>query len=71
MGVAVALATYPIVRRLTRRLEALQHGVEQWGDGNLAARVPVSGDDEIGYLAGRFNHAAQQIETLVRHAMPC
>lgn len=66
VGVAVALATYPIVRRLTRRLEALQHGVEQWGDGNLAARVPVSGDDEIGYLAGRFNHAAQQIETLVK-----
>lgn len=66
VAVAVALATFPIVRRLTRRLEALQHGVEQWGDGNLAARVPVSGDDEVGYLAGRFNHAAQQIESLVK-----
>ncbi|MFZ3128155.1 MAG: ATP-binding protein, partial [Rhodoferax sp.] len=48
-----------------RRLEALQHSVEQWGDGNLSVRVPVGGDDEIGFLASRFNHAAQQIETLV------
>lgn len=66
VAVAVALATYPIVRRLTRRLEALQHSVEQWGDGKLNVRVPVGGDDEVGFLAQRFNHAAQQIETLVK-----
>lgn len=65
VGIAVALATYPIVRRLTRRLEALQHGVEQWGDGNLSARVPVAGDDEVGFLASRFNHAAEQVQGLV------
>ena len=66
VGVAVALATYPIVRRLTRRLEALQHSVQQWGDGNLSVRVPVTGDDEVGFLATRFNRAAEQIETLVK-----
>lgn len=66
VGVAVALATYPIVRRLTRRLEALQHSVQQWGDGDLSVRVPVQGHDEVGFLATRFNHAAQQIETLVK-----
>lgn len=66
VAVAVALATYPIVRRLTRRLEALQHSVEQWGDGQLSVRVPVGGDDDVGFLAQRFNHAAQQIETLVK-----
>jgi signal transduction histidine kinase len=65
VGVAVALATYPIVRRLTRRLEVLQHSVQKWGDGDLSVRVPVAGDDEVGFLATRFNHAAQQIETLV------
>ena len=65
VGVAVALATYPIVRRLTRRLEALQRSVQQWGDGDLSARVPVGGNDEVGFLAARFNHAAQQVETLV------
>jgi signal transduction histidine kinase len=66
VGIAVALATYPIVRRLTRRLETLQHSVEQWGDGDLSVRIPVAGDDEVGFLATRFNHAAQQIETLVK-----
>jgi signal transduction histidine kinase len=66
VGVAVALATYPIVRRLTRRLESLQHSVQKWGDGDLSVRVPVAGDDEVGFLAARFNHAAQQIETLVK-----
>jgi signal transduction histidine kinase len=65
VGVAVALATYPIVRRLTRRLERLQEGVEQWGTGNLSARVALDGDDEVGVLATRFNHAAAQIEVLV------
>lgn len=66
VGVAVALATYPIVRRLTRRLEALQRSVQQWGDGDLSARVPVGGNDEVGFLAARFNHAAQQVETLLK-----
>jgi signal transduction histidine kinase len=66
VAVAVALATYPIVRRLTRRLETLQRGVEKWGDGDLSARVPEGGDDEVGFLGSRFNHAAQQIETLVK-----
>jgi signal transduction histidine kinase len=66
VAVAVALATYPIVRRLTRRLETLQNGVQQWGDGNLSIRVPEGGNDEVGFLAARFNHAAQQVETLVK-----
>ncbi len=66
VAVAVALGTYPIVRRLTRRLETLQNGVERWGDGDLSVRVPVQGDDEVGFLASRFNHAAQQIQTLVK-----
>ena len=66
VGLAVALATYPIVRRLTKRLEVLQQGVEQWGSGDLSARVPLDGNDEVGYLAARFNHAAQRIETLMK-----
>jgi signal transduction histidine kinase len=65
VAVAVALATYPIVRRLTRRLESLQAGVERWGAGELNTRVAVTGDDEVGFLAKRFNHAAERIETLV------
>ncbi len=66
VAVAVALATYPIVRKLTQRLEQLQRGVERWGDGDLSVRVPVRGHDEVAYLAERFNHAAEKIDTLVR-----
>ncbi|NBW50529.1 MAG: HAMP domain-containing protein [Betaproteobacteria bacterium] len=66
VALAVALGTYPIIRRLTRRLESLQIGVERWGNGDLSARVAMQGDDEVGFLASRFNHAAEQIETLVR-----
>lgn len=66
VGIAVALATYPIVRTLTRRLERLQEGVKQWGEGALSTRVPEFGNDEIGFLARRFNAAAERVETLVR-----
>ena len=66
VAVAVALATYPIIRKLTRRLELLQQGVEQWGAGNLATRVAVQGSDEVAFLARRFNKAAERIETLVQ-----
>ena len=66
VGVAVALATYPIIRKLTRRLEILRQGVEQWGRGDLSARVPVQGSDEVAFLAKRFNHAAERIEHLVQ-----
>lgn len=65
IALAVALGAYPIVRRLTRRLERLQSGVEQWGAGQLSARVAVEGNDEVGFLAQKFNHAASQVETLV------
>ncbi|MFI5443893.1 ATP-binding protein [Polaromonas sp. UC242_47] len=65
VALAVALGTYPIVRRLTQRLEGLQRGVERWGDGDLSARVAVQGSDEVAFLAERFNHAAERIETLM------
>ena len=65
VALAVALGTYPIVRRLTQRLEGLQRGVERWGDGDLSARVSVNGSDEVAFLAERFNHAAERIETLM------
>lgn len=65
VAVAVALATYPIIRKLTRRLEQLQQGVEKWGDGDLSVRFKETGADEVAFLASRFNHAAERIETLI------
>ena len=66
VALAVALGAYPIVRRLTKRLEGLQKGVERWGDGDLSARLPVQGQDEVAFLAERFNAAAERVQTLVK-----
>lgn len=65
VSLAVALGAYPIIRRLTKRLEALQRGVERWGAGELGTRVAVEGGDEVAFLAERFNHAAERIERLL------
>ena len=65
VALAVALGAYPIIRRLTLRLEALQSGVERWGTGDLSARVNSDGNDEVAFLANRFNNAAERIETLM------
>ena len=63
---AVALGSYPVVRRLTKRLEGLQRGVERLGAGDLRSRVDETGRDEAAFLAKRFNRAADQIEALVQ-----
>ena len=62
----VALGAYPVVRRLTRRLNALKEGVERFGAGALGQRVDASGRDEVAAVAASFNQAAGRIETLVQ-----
>lgn len=66
VALAVALGAYPIVRRLTKRLEVLQRGVERWGAGDLSTRLPVQGHDEVAFLAERFNAAAERVQTLLQ-----
>jgi signal transduction histidine kinase len=65
IALAVGVGTYPVVRRLTRRLERLQTSVERLGRGDLSARVAVHGRDEVARLANSFNDAAARIEQLV------
>jgi signal transduction histidine kinase len=62
---AIALGAYPVVRRLTRRLEALKQGVEAFGAGQLNHRVDATGNDEVAAVAASFNDAAERVETLV------
>jgi signal transduction histidine kinase len=65
LGLLIAVLCYPVVRRLTRRVERLQSSVEALGSGDLTARVRVEGCDEVARLAQSFNSAAAQIEQLV------
>jgi signal transduction histidine kinase len=66
VALAVALGAYPVVRRLTLRLEDLRRGVERWGEGDLSVRVSEEGRDEVAFLARRFNNAAQRVENLLK-----
>jgi signal transduction histidine kinase len=65
IALAVGVGTYPVVRRLTRRIERLQTSVQRLGSGDLSARVAVQGCDEVAHLACSFNEAAARIEQLV------
>jgi len=66
VALAVALGAYPVVRRLTLRLEGLRRGVERWGEGDLSVRVSEQGRDEVAFLARRFNQAAERVENLLK-----
>jgi two-component system, OmpR family, sensor kinase len=66
VALAVAIGTYPIIRRLTQRLEDLRAGVERWGEGDLSARIEERGTDELAFLAQRFNHSAERVEALLK-----
>ncbi len=66
VALAVVVGSYPIIRRLTLRLEELRRGVERWGEGDLSVRVKEHGSDEVAFLARRFNHAAERVEALVK-----
>jgi len=65
LAVVMAVASYPVARRLAKRLEQVASGVERWGKGDLGHRVPVEGEDEVATLAATFNRAASQIDELV------
>jgi len=66
VAAVLALLTYPIARGITARLGRLEASVQQFGAGNLAARVKVEGRDEVASLAKSFNDSAGRIEQLVR-----
>ncbi len=64
-ALALGVATYPIVRRVTRRLERLQGQLKALGQGDFRTRADESGHDELSDLARSFNASAQRIEQLV------
>jgi len=57
----VALGTWPVARGLTRRLDAVREAVAAFGAGDLHARAPVLGGDEVAAVAAAFNEAAARV----------
>lgn len=65
IAVLSAVLAWLVVRQVTRQLGLLRDGVQAWGAGDLARRVPVIGQDELAAVAVSFNQAAQRLEHLV------
>jgi signal transduction histidine kinase len=59
-AVVVALVVFNPARR---RLAALEHAAHRLGEGDLAARAPQDGGDEIARVAAAFNRMAGELET--------
>lgn len=59
--IGTALAAVLIFRPAHRRLEALEDATRRLGSGDLAARAPESGGDEIATLARSFNRMAEDL----------
>jgi C4-dicarboxylate-specific signal transduction histidine kinase len=59
----VLAAAWLLARALTRRLEAVESAARAFGAGDLAARAPEGGGDELARLAGAFNGMAGEVQT--------
>lgn len=58
----VALIAFPVLGRATRRLETLTTAAHALRAGDLSARTPVTGEDEIARLQADFNAMAADLE---------
>ncbi len=63
IGLGIALvASFFVVRRVVRPLEALRRGVERIGKGDLNYRLDIKTGDEIELLAEQFNNMAGELK---------
>ncbi len=61
LALATAIAALVIFRPARRRLQELESAAERLGRGDLAARAPVRGGDEIANVAAAFNRMADEL----------
>jgi two-component system sensor histidine kinase CpxA len=66
IGLIVALLILPIYRFISEPLGELRHAAQGIARGDLTCRASVKSTDEIGELAGAFNHMAETIERMVK-----
>lgn len=57
--------TWPVARRITRRLERLGAVVARWGQGELGVRTRMHGHDEVAQLGRGFDAAADRVQALL------
>ncbi len=65
LGYSLAIAlvfSVAVSASIGASLAAVRHGATRMADGDLAARVPVTGGRELGELAAAFNAMAERLE---------
>jgi diguanylate cyclase (GGDEF)-like protein len=65
-GVFVVAVAWWLARNTTRPLAALAHAADRVAGGDLAARVPVSGQDEVARLGATFNRMTRETQAYVQ-----
>ncbi len=63
--IAISGFSYALFRYLVKPVRELRGVLEQFGNGDLAARATVHRRDEFGELSRQFNDMAARIETLL------
>jgi signal transduction histidine kinase len=63
--VLAALAGWLIARRISEPVVALTEASDRMAGGDLGARAPVAGGDEVGRLGESFNGMAERVQTTV------
>jgi len=66
LGVGTALVALFVFGPARRRLKAVQSATERLGAGDLAARVPDYGGDEVAAVARSFNRMADELSSRAR-----
>ena len=61
LALATAIAALVIFRPARQRLRELETAAERLGDGELTARAPVRGGDEIARVSAAFNRMADEL----------
>ena len=60
-GMLVAAIGFWVTQSIVRRIGDLTRTTQKLADGDLSARIPVEGGDEVSDLAHRFNTMAEQL----------
>ena len=66
LGIAVSVS---LTHRLIRPLSVLTQAVRRLGQGDLAARARLAGEDEIAQVAGEFNTMAERLAEYRRSSL--
>jgi len=65
LAVVVFVLIFFVARRISSPIKAIHSALEKVKDGNLAVKVDVKSEDEIGELSGYFNLTMEKMKTLV------